>query len=140
MVDIRKHFEPLYDLELRRKEIELKLEETRSRMYSVKGIEYDRIPNSSGSDRNSMIYDIDKTMELEETLYKFDKMIDDLRKGYIAEIKKAVSSFEKQRIIVMYYLDRKKIFEIAFMLGYSERHLIRLKKSGEEEYGMFLNE
>jgi len=114
------------------KNIQYEIEEMHQLMISVQAIRYDAVKVQGGSGEHPLEK---ATIKLVELLNRLEKKKRE-REKMLYKINKKMSQLliNEQMVLKLYYMDGLDIYTICDNLNYTYRQILRIKKSGLENY------
>lgn len=129
---MKEHFREYDDICSRIKELESKLYELKLSMYSISGIQYDKIPSESHN-KDIILSQITEIDDVNAEIMKLNIKKQALYNNHLGEIAKVPQ--EKYRTVLRcWYLLKLDISSIENTMKISRQHIYRLKREAEKEF------
>lgn len=129
---MKEHFREYNDVCSRIKELEYKVYELKLAMYSITGIQYDKIP-SEPSNKDIILNQISEIEEVNSEIAQLKIKKEELYQKHLKEIEKVQN--EKYRTVLRcWYLLKLDVSSIERQMMISRQHIYRLKKEAEIEF------
>ena len=124
---MEKHFRKYDDVCDKISELIFKLETLKESLYSVSGINYDKLPSTPNPSGDSLIYKIQEIDEVNEELYKLTLEKNELYATHEVEIDRLENAKER-KVLRCFYLHKLSMDNIAELMGITTNHAYRLRR------------
>ena len=126
---MRNHFRKYNDICDKIEELNYKKEELKENLYSVSGINYDKLPSASNSTGDSLLYKIQEIDEINEELDNLELIKNEMIATYEEEISRLESDKER-KMLRSYFILRMNMNVIAEMMNVTINHAYKIRKKG----------
>ena len=129
---MKEHFREYDDICSRIKELESKLYELKLSMYSISGIQYDKIPSESHN-KDIILSQITEIDDVNAEIMQLNIKKQALYNKHLGEIAKVPQ--EKYRTVLRcWYLLKLDISSIENTMKISRQHIYKIKREAEKEF------